>query len=98
MLDTIIHYIPSVMVLLCVVSLFINGIKYKRILKDSNRYNTHLCWGIATCLIGILVIVLVDRSTDEAGFIAPIIMGLILMSFFWFMALLPITSLQNDKG
>jgi len=96
-LDTIIHYIPLVMVVLCVVSLFILNIKYKRMLKDSNKYNTHLCWGIATCFMSILVVLLIDRSTNEAGFIAPILMGLVLMGFFWFMALLPTMSLPKEE-
>ena len=96
MIDTIVDYIPVVMVVLCVVSGLIAHLKYKRKLEERDGYCAHLCWSFATCVMGILVLYLVSRGVSEEGFIDPIIMGLVFMGFFWFMSVRPIMSFSKE--
>lgn len=76
--------IPLFIVMALCTTCFIAGFKYKKELEGRRG------WAMVLSLMGILVCYLSYRSLDEAGFVTPIIMGLILAGFFWFMAMLPV--------
>ena len=95
MIDVLVSYIPLVFVLICVVSLATGGFKYRRELQKANTYHDHLLWGIATLLMCLLVVYLHSRGVNEDGFVAPIIMGMLLLGLFFFMSLLPVMMLKK---
>jgi len=86
-----VYFIPLIFITLCMVSLFIYGIIHR---PQLNYY----LWGIPACLISLLIIVLNQRGQTESGFAAPIIMGLILVGFFCFMAILTITKHNHTRN
>jgi len=96
--DLLIWTIPFIMVVLCIVSCVISHFKYRKRLEKTREYLSNLLWGCLTCMMGLLVISLNIRSINEEGFVAPIVMGLILLVFFYCMALLPIVTLQKGNN
>ena len=97
MIDVLVGYIPLVMVSICVVSLAVYYFKYRRELEKTDSWLSYYSWGIATLLMCLLVIYLRFRDIDVGGFAAPIVMALILLGFFFYMALLPIMRLQKKE-
>ncbi len=99
--DLLIWTIPFIMVVVCVLSCVIAHFKYRKRLKEVRGYIDNLLWSCLTCMMGLLVICLNIISRNEEGFVTPIVMGLILLVFFYCMTLLPITTLHegdNSRG
>jgi hypothetical protein len=89
LLDTTMFLIPIIIVLGLATSCFIAGLKHRKELEGQRG------WAMALYLMGILVCYLAYRDLTDGGFATPIIMGLILTGFLWFMAMLPLLSKAN---
>jgi hypothetical protein len=92
-MEVLLFLIPLLMVVICGTTCLVADIKHKQALRG------RMGWRLGTYLTGILVSYLDYRWLWDKGFVLPIIMGLILMGFFWFMAMLPLLSLcEEGKG